>query len=329
MTARDGKWGANTSLGVHLPDNECARINPSGVCTENPDILSAIVDAASKVKTGAGKRRAPRLPTADTPAAAAVRKAAAALKCDSESCVLVSLARARAVSDAEVRREFAHNFKPVGPRLGRALLSNSNIDNTLKRWADEFPDFCPCPFAMADFETNGDAFASADPARLRTEGEAKGEPCRTFACVHNTDVSTGGGKHWVAVFVDMRADPAGKDPWSVEYFNSAGHPPARPVVRWMERTRAQLEAARRQMADASRAPAARDAGARDASTPLAVSRAVTSVAHQRSQTECGPYSLYYIRRRLEGAPVETFTDPKVRISDEAMEEFRRYLFRAP
>ena len=94
-------------------------------------------------------------------------------------------------------------------------------------------------------------------------------------------------------------------------------------------TRAQLEAARRQMADAPRASAPLDAGARDASTPLAVSRAVTSVAHQRSQTECGPYSLYYIRRRLEGAPVETFTDPKVRISDEAMEEFRRYLFRAP
>jgi hypothetical protein len=246
--------------------------------------------------------------------------------------------RQRLAPESLIRRELEHSFKPVGPRHGRALLSNTNIDGVLRRWADEFPDFCPCPFAMADFDTNGDAFATADPGGLRLAGEARGAPCRTFACVHNTDVSSGPGIHWVAVFVDMRPAPDSPQDWTVEYFNSAGRPPARPIVRWMERTRARLAAVRAQMlanalasASASALASAPALSLASAHTPAgsAESRAVTGVCHQRSQTECGPYALYYIRSRLEGVPADDFANPAARISDAAMEAFRQHLFRAP
>lgn len=354
---------------AHTDVSECAGgVGKNGICTRNRSILSAIIevagglpkskhstkksaasgdassDASSNASSSDARSNASSsdasgnasgnassnasgnasgdslLPTADTPEAAVVREAAAVLGCSSESCVLVKLRQRRLVSEQDIRAEFARRFKPAGPRDSRALLSNSNIDGVLRRWADEFPDFCPCPFAMADFETNGDAFAQADPAQLRLDGEARGAPCRTFACVHNTDVSSGPGIHWVAVFVDMRPEPAGPGQWSVEYFNSAGRPPARPIVRWMERVRAQLVAARAQLSAGKELPA--EAGKVE-------TRAVTSVAHQKSQTECGPYALYYIRRRLEGAPIDEFADPLRRVSDAAMEEFRRHLFRAP
>ena len=360
--ARAGPQPAAQPLWVHTDTSECAGgPGAGGVCTRDPGILSAIVSIAAGASgesgaggasgesgtggaagasgaSGASGAGAPGaagdsvLPAAPTPEAEAVRAAAAALGCASESCVLAKIRQRRLAPEPLIRRELERRFKPPGPRRGRALLSNANIDGVLRRWADEFPDFCPCPFAMADFDTNGDAFATADPAGLRLEGEARGAPCRTFACVHNTDVSTGPGIHWVAVFVDMRAPPDSARDWTVEYFNSAGRPPARPVVRWMERTRVRLAAVRAQMASAQMASALQaspQAQAPAAPRGGAESRAVTGVCHQRSQTECGPYALYYIRSRLEGVPVDDFANPAARISDATMEAFRQHLFRAP
>jgi hypothetical protein len=249
----------------------------------------------------------PGLP-AEGEGAEVVRRAAAALSCRTESCVLAA-PPVRAFAEGAgkgglLREELAMNFKPRGPREGTALLSNHDIDATLSRWKKAFPDFHHCPFAMMDFVRTREPFEVCDLGALL----GPGGPARTFACVVNTDVSTGPGKHWVAVFVDAR--PPAPAPWSVEYFNSAGNPPPRAMAAWMERRRAELEAARAR-----------------AGAPGPVQAApVTSVAHQKSQTECGNYALYYIRRRLEGAPYSAFEGRAV--PDAAMEEFRQHLFRS-
>ena len=163
--------------------------------------------------------------------------AAALLKCapDSESCVLehpalLAAARKRATTKA-LARELAMSFKQPGPRLSTAWLSNVDIDGVLGRWVREFPDCFACPYAMADFDTNGDVFGKTNLAELRAGRY------RTFACVHNLDSSQSRGSHWVAVFVDMRAEPAGPGDWTVEYFNSAGSPPAKPLGPVHERLR--------------------------------------------------------------------------------------------
>ena len=178
---------------------------------------------------------------------------------------------------------------------------------------------------MADFNTNGDHFAAVKLEELR-----RGK-YRTFGCVMNTDSSRGPGTHWVAVFVDMRPEGVDTAPWTIEYFNSAGRPPAAPVVRWMEQTRAKLAALRATL-EAPRATLEEprttlEAPPTAASAGLVETWAVSSVSHQRSQTECGPYALYYIRRRLEGAQPKDFMDASYRIPDRAMVEFRHYLFR--
>jgi hypothetical protein len=208
--------------------------------------------------------------------------------------------------------ELETRFKAPGPRAGKALLSNYNLDETLRRWARVFPGFYPCPFAMMDFDSNGDAFGRLDLLAI-LEGRVHAElgpgvgrvrrPTTCFGCVVNTDTSRGPGRHWVAVFVDCRPE---SKPWTVEYFDSVGHPPPRPMTSWMERTRARL-------ADHRTAPAVE-------TVP------VTDIDHQESRTECGLYALFYIRRRLEGAPLQAFA--RQRIPDAAMTAFRRHVFRA-
>jgi hypothetical protein len=254
------------------------------------------------------------LPASATPAAAMIRAAAAALGCPSESCVLThpsfrAFARNAGVSNRELDLELELRFKAQGPRDSLALLSNFNLDGTMQRWARVFTEFYPCPFAMMDFDRNGDLFGEVDMCGV-LDGRVKmdlgpgfgriARPSTCFGCIVNTDVSTNKGKHWMAVFVDCRGTTA---PWSVEFFNSAGGQPMRPITYWLEKTRARL--AERHATEAV---------------------VVTDLDHQESQTECGLYALYYIRRRLEGTPYAFFREKLV--PDAAMTAFRQHVFRA-
>ncbi|GES93775.1 cysteine protease [Rhizophagus clarus] len=171
--------------------------------------------------------------------------------CQTESCVLAQpsfqkFVESKGFGSRFLDKELDINFKASGPRDSTAWLSNSNIDETFQRWAQKFDDFYPCPFTIADFEEMEDRFATIDmigvlegyePVELETEIGVKKRPHTSFGCCLNTDTSQGPGKHWTCIFVDCR----GYDEWSVEWFNSAGHPPEAPVIRWLERTRFKLQ----------------------------------------------------------------------------------------
>jgi hypothetical protein len=287
----------------------------------------AASEKAASEKAASEKAASALLPSAPTAEAAAIRAAALALHCNSESCVLAHpdlrrfVVEKRLLPEAALNQELETRFKASGPRGSTGLLSNFNLDETLQRWARVFDEFHPCPFAMMDFDRTREAFAAADlPAVL--EGRAPLDlgpgfgtvrrPAACYACVVNTDHSTGPGKHWVAVFVDARPPPGA--PWTVEYFNSAGHPPPKAMVGWMERNRARLAEYRAGL------PSCRGRVCDVISVP------VTDVDHQESQTECGLYALYYIRRRLEGTPYSFFFQR--RVPDSAMTAFRAHVFRA-
>jgi hypothetical protein len=313
--------------GLTATPGECAdgvAGEDGALCASKPAVR-AIVAFAGELEGGPAEP--PPLPAALLPAgtsagAAAIRRAAGRLGCASESCVLAhpavrQFAAARGAA-AALAGDLGARYKAAGPRTGAALLSNFHIDGTLARWAVRFPEFFPCPFAMMDFERNGDLFGRIDLAdvlggRVAADlGPGRGcvqRPFACFGCVLNTDVSSGPGKHWVAVFVDARAGAG--EAFTVEYFNSTGQPPPQPVIRWSERARGQLERFR-----------AEQGGRGGPVLVVPPSR----VEHQRSDTECGLYSLFYIRCRLEGRPPAFFAAR--RIPDAAMSAFRRYCFRA-
>jgi hypothetical protein len=288
----------------------------------------ANADKAGADKTSAlGRAEGSTLPTAASPEAEAVRAAAAALGCESESGVLIHpvfrqfVVEKRLLPEAALDLELETRFKAQGPRHGTALLSNFNIDDTLLRWARVFPEYYPCPFAMMDFDRTHEAFATIDladvlagrqPLDLGPGFGTVQRPSSCFGCVVNTDNSSGPGRHWVSVFVDARAPPG--EPWSVEYFNSAGRPPPKQMVVWMERSRARLADYRAGL------PGCRGKVCDVLSVP------VTDLDHQEGDTECGLYALYYQRRRLEGTPYSFFF--KQIVPDSAMIAFRTHVFRA-
>jgi hypothetical protein len=196
----------------------------------------------------------------------------------------------RQIGSIQVDKEIARNFKTNGPR-DVSLLSNYNIDDVLKQWTLFFTDFYAYEFNMLDWDSTGTSLATVDIVE-----DIYNKGYRTFACVINSDVSTGRGKHWMALFGDMRVDA-----FTVEFFNSSGHRPQDEFFAWLEKAKTSMEKIR----------------------PTKIIQCCER-EHQFSKTECGVYSLFYIWARLNGISYEFFK--KFTISDILCMEFRQHLF---
>lgn len=297
----------------------------SGVCS-NRRMLKSVASFVVKMAPDSGT--ASTVASVSQPATL-IKTAAKVLNCDgSEACVMTHknlhdfIVKTEGKDASKVlKAEALVRFKRQGPRNSNTLADNYGLDGVGERWAaKDFPQHFHCPFAMMDFDREDYQISRIDLADVREGREpqkvfdpmspntprAVKRPCNTFACILNTDVSSGGGKHWVCVFVDMRAKP-GKgagSPWTIEYFNSSGRPPPKSVTNWMAKVKDQLESAY-------------------PGTTVEI-HPVTDVAHQKGYTECGIYVMYYIRSRLDGVSWKKFSE--WRVSDETMLEFRKHLF---
>ena len=230
------------------------------------------------------------------------------LACVTESCVLKKAKDMNILSSKIVDNTLTKKFKIKGPRNTINLLSNFNIDDTLKIWNKEFPGFYPCEFSMIDFNKtrNNELFRISlvnllngkQVLRNNVDNEIVKGPFNTFGCVLNTDISSGKGKHWICLFVDMR----GKQ-WTIEFFNSSGNAPVDCIIEWREFHRKELMKINKNTI---------------CPTP-------SNIKHQVDNHSCGSYVLYYIRCRLENIPYTYFLDNK--INDIETLEFRKHLFR--
>ncbi len=219
------------------------------------------------------------------------------MKVNDERSIITSSEFARYAPRQLIENELRVNFKISGP-TDVSLLNNYNIDHTLLQWQTAFPDFFAYNFNMRDYDARGDTLSTVDVGNLYREG------FRTAACVINSDVYAGRGKHWMALFVDCRDEKM----WTVEFFNSSGNPPVTEFVNWMVKTKHQLERVAAQLSLTATVEVVR----------------TSTVCHQKTRTECGVYSLYYIYSRLNGISWREFCDKAV--SDVLMFEFRQHLF---
>lgn len=219
-----------------------------------------------------------------------IEKAKELTGCSDERCVVDSKLFRKTAGNAVANKELGVNFKVSGP-TDTSLLNNYNIDKTLKQWQHKFPDFYAYNFNMRDFKSRGDSLATVDIK------EQYNKSFRTFGCVINTDYYRNSGIHWMALFVDMR-----KHPFTVEFFNSSGNEPLPEYAMWLIDTKNAIS---------------------ELSPDTHIVKC-TGVEHQRSKTECGVYSLYYIYARLNNTPAEYFM--KTEITDVLCFEFRQHLF---
>jgi len=222
-------------------------------------------------------------------------------KCDDEKCVIE-----RVLPKHDAKDAISSTFKHKGPRDVVKRLSNYDIDGVLSQWCLTNPNFYNWGFNMIDFDREGASLAKYSmldilkgnaSLNLGKYGGVIKRPCNIAACVVNTDKYSGGGIHWFAVLCDCRTEP-----YSVEYFNSSGNPPRFQIVDWMERTAALLKQTGKQV----------------------VQKTNTGSRHQYGNSECGLYSLFFIRHRLDGNPYDSFLEYAYK--DNIMTEFRKYCF---
>jgi hypothetical protein len=102
------------------------------------------------------------------------------------------------------------------------------------------------------------------------------------------------------MFIDMR----NSDEFSIEFFNSSGRPPIynnNAIMNWMCEIKRDIESFGK----------------------IAVIK-TNSIVHQQSNTECGPYCMYFLYNRIKNVPFERFSTQ--RIPDADVTEFREHLF---
>jgi Ulp1 protease family, C-terminal catalytic domain len=202
------------------------------------------------------------------------------------------------------RKTLEDYFKAEGPADSTALLDNFNIDETLDKWAKHSEDifkgnkFYHIPFQMIDFSRHNTELANLDIPKLIKEGY------KSFGVVLNTDVSSGGGKHWFAIYGDLDHKGTDKDPLIIEYFNSSGNSPMREVADWLEAMQHTL--------------------LKNYSLEVEIVRSANRRL-QNSMTECGVWSLMYLLSRLKNHPSDWFY--KTNANDADMIDLRAFLFR--
>jgi len=215
--------------------------------------------------------------------------------CDSESCVLTSDLIKRKLGSDVIKKELKTRFKPEGPYDNDDWLDNFNIDAVLKQNMTKYTDFYAIPYQMIDFEKKKTELATINiPEKIK-------QGYKHIAVVLNTDVSSGNGKHWFAIFMDFT-----NSPYTLEYFNSSGNLPVHQIRTWQLETKRILE---------------------KVMNTKVVCIIVSPNEIQKSDSECGVFCLWFILSRLEGHSVDEFKNVNMGPSDELMQEYRKSLFR--
>ena len=199
-----------------------------------------------------------------------------------------------ALGEKTVLEEINTNFKPPGP-TDWSLFNNFVEDNVMRHLHNWDKTFIGLDVNLMDFESYGGSLT-----RLSFTDDCifyNGNQYKTFGCVLNTMKMSGDLTkigHWVALFGDFR-NPQAK---TIEYFNSSGRSAPPELWSWMQKTAKSINNC----------------------IPLNVS----NIQHQKSETECGIYSVYYITARVCGICYKKFRETN--ISDERVNKFRKNMF---
>lgn len=230
-------------------------------------------------------------------------------KCDNAQdknlCVMESL------GERQIITKF---YKPITASFDKMhWLNNTEIDNVQYQFMLNYPGYYYSNIHMIDlimFNPANKYLIDYDSVSIKdidfveelTSGNrlSANGPLKNYGLVVNTDVSTGGGIHWFAIFMDFQSTPM-----TIEYFNSSG----------FDIKNREFKTFFLDLADTLSLKI----------RPCKFIK-VSDIQHQREDTSnCGVYALYYIWKRLGGVPYTNFTNKKV--SDDSVVMFRKYFFR--
>ena len=178
-------------------------------------------------------------------------------------------------------------------------LSSTDIERVEKQYEILFPKYKFLGCIPIDFDLKSptgkclvDALCSTNLKELAQKGKTQ------IGIVFNTDIHTGPGQHWIAMFCDI--SPELEQP-RITYFDSYSHKPEKEIQTLMKRWKAEWATA--------------GVHSKDMLTTYNKTR------HQFKDTECGMYCLYFHYCCLTGISMDE------KIPDEVMVKFRHLLFK--
>lgn len=205
-------------------------------------------------------------------------------KCETETCWL------DLIPDFDEKQEILKHFAPEQPiewkRDKNAWLSNFDIDRVLQQYEEAYPEFVclgPTPIDFDHKNENGVCVWEEICKLTLVDQKSRGKTKIGF--IFNLDNSKGPGTHWVSMFCDFSPDTNGKP--FVFYFDSTSVKMPNEVAELIQRLQTE-----------------KMGGNVDGNTQKFDVYENLKVAHQKSNTECGMYSLFFVitclTRKLDG-----------------------------
>jgi len=185
-------------------------------------------------------------------------------------------------------RKYTH--RPNSPQGQFTWLSTTNIDDVIRQYEKNHKDFKYFGAVPMDFATLTQyEISEVNYKQLYDSG------IRRLGIVFNLDKSGQPGSHWVSMFSDFNKG-------QIYYFDSVGKEPT-PEVRDLMNLQVRF---------------LKSIGMKNIKTGY------NEVPHQKKNTECGVYSIYFILEMLKGKRFEDINN--TRISDEEINKYREKYF---
>lgn len=220
-------------------------------------------------------------------------------KCNSEYCWLTISDIVNNLTNIEIK-EFKESFRPSMPKEWKdnfnEWLSTTDINKVLLQYEKANPEFEYLGAHPIDAHkcSVSDEVCSIDIIDLLDKNKTK------VGIVFNTDDSSGQGEHWVSFYVDLEGINRKNKP-SIYFFDSTGDEPQKEIDNLSKKIRKQCKKIK-----------------------LDLDYVVNDIQHQRKDTECGIYSIYFITEMLKGKDFNKFV--KNIKDDKFMEKYRKIFY---
>jgi len=219
--------------------------------------------------------------------------------CNSEQCWITVQEIVNNLKENEID-EFKEHFKPQMPDSWDSepnkWLNTEDIDNVMLQYEKAFKDFEYLGAHPIDAEkcSVSQEVCKINLKDLKKKGKEK------IGIIFNTDYSTGPGEHWVSFYVDLIGRNRKKKP-GIYYFDSVADKPQKEIFHLANRLKKQ--------------------GKR---IGIDLDFFYNDIQHQKKDTECGIYSLYFIISMMNNINFKDFVK-KIK-NDEFMEKYRKIFY---
>lgn len=222
--------------------------------------------------------------------------------CANEQCWIKNKMFGAGLS-SELLNELNDLYAPEAPKSWqknpRTWLNSLDIQSVMKQYEKKYSCFRfigPSPIDFDKLITNGGYKECVWDDLCKFNIEKQGDKTK-IGIIFNTDPHDEAGEHWVSLFIDMPQR-------TIVYFDSGGSAIPKEISVFVDKIQKQLISS-----------------GNDKYTFI-----INKKQHQKKNTECGMYSLYFIIQMLRTGNYRQFTEAKKTITDEEMEELRETYF---